>query len=225
MKQKVVHNHCAEKNYSERHWNVLKKKRLDAASTLKKIEEFSPSLYGSVARGDVHEKSDIDIVIPYMVNPFEIEIIFPKASRSLIQATKWLSPKAHLVIDTDTTITFPLKKWSLKEVDFYRFGGLLSFEDLTLDKRVPGINKQLLFIQPTKTGHKETSLNILPAPDIAHFLQIPLNVIQERKMVLERRDAIGRTGVYFKEILDEDTTFEKVLSKMGKKTRQTSLKN
>ena len=56
----------------------LKKKRVNAIRLLELFENegFKPFVYGSIARGDVHESSDIDIIFTHTVPSFQIEFIF-----------------------------------------------------------------------------------------------------------------------------------------------------
>jgi predicted nucleotidyltransferase len=64
-----------------------------------------------------------------------------------------------------------------------------------------------MVIVPTDYGHYEFSaLDNLVRTSKA--LGVRLETVQERARVLTRRDRIGRTGIYYKEELREDETFE-----------------
>ena len=62
--RKVLREHRDTITYSEQDWALLKKKRTNAIRLLEIFvrEGFNPFIHGSLARGDIHESSDIDIV-------------------------------------------------------------------------------------------------------------------------------------------------------------------
>ena len=79
--------------YSETHWNLLAKFRDRAVRIMKGLGTFETLsfVHGSLARGDVDEKSDIDILIPTNVNTQMVESNlelsgFEPTSREIVQA-------------------------------------------------------------------------------------------------------------------------------------------
>ena len=65
---------------------------------------LSSAIYGSVARGDINEHSDIDIILPYVVSSNKVELAlrmngFKIFSRQIAQATPSHTPKAHIFVD------------------------------------------------------------------------------------------------------------------------------
>src|SRR5438552_19092590 len=102
----------------------------------------SALVHGSVARGDVDEKSDIDILIATGVSTQLVEAQLASSgispySREITQATPKHSPKAHIYLDPERTasITTPLSEFRRLELDFYKFGGLANTQDLRLGIR------------------------------------------------------------------------------------------
>ena len=176
------------------------------------LKEFSPLVYGSLARGDVHKGSDIDIVIPYVVPSCLLEICLESLrifERRLTQATPWHLIKGVIEVP-DATITFPMVEPTRIEYEFYRFGGFLGLEALSKDERVPGVDKRLVCIEPTKRGHSELSI-CGREHEIAKKLNVSIDIVSERVKVLQRRDKLGRTGIFLNKALHPDETFEEVL--------------
>ena len=63
-KEKILRDHFEKIIYSKENWNLLQKKRKHAIKLLEIFfrEGFNPYVHGSIARGDTHESSDIDLV-------------------------------------------------------------------------------------------------------------------------------------------------------------------
>ncbi|MCS7363889.1 MAG: nucleotidyltransferase domain-containing protein [archaeon GB-1867-035] len=206
--------------YSNNHWKLLEKLRSKAIKIMQilKARGLTPIIHGSIARGDIKPSSDIDIVIPYQVPSFKIETALEQAGiipqqRMLVQATPKHVVKAHIQIDENTTITFPLMELRKLEREFYKFGGELTLDELLENKRVPGVDKRLMLIIPTEKGHLETPV-IGREAEVARQLKVSIDIVNERVRVLTRRDEIGRTGVYLKRILTKNESFEEVLKKL-----------
>jgi len=206
--------------YSNNHWKLLEKLRSKAIKIMQilKARGLTPIIHGSIARGDVKPSSDIDIVIPYQVPSFKIETALEQAGiipqqRMLVQATPKHVVKAHIQVDENTTITFPLMELRKLEREFYKFGGELTLEELLENKRVPGVDKRLMLIIPTEKGHLETPV-IGREAEVARQLKVSIDIVNERVRVLTRRDEIGRTGVYLKRILTKNESFEEVLKRL-----------
>jgi len=221
LRVKVVRGIDREVLYDDSHWELLKSKRERGVDVLKALKNFNIQayIYGSVARGDVHKDSDVDVIIPYMINPFIIELVVEEKfgniyAKEIVRATPKHALKGHIYIDSSTTISFPLTPFSRLEQEFYKFGGLIGLpEGEDYRNRVPGVDKRLVLILPTDNGHKEIS--ILGREEwVAKILDVSIDIVKERKHVLMRRDEVGRTGIYLKRTLDIDESFDRVLKEL-----------
>jgi len=173
------------------------------------------SVHGSLARGDVKRTSDIDIVFLGDCRSYAVELGLQRAqmewtTREVVMATPNSTPKGHIHLDENVTVTFPLLGFRPQEEAFYRFGGMLACEGLGRAGRVPGVNKKLLLIIPTEKGHSESSI-VGREAETARLLGISVDTVEERVRVLGRRDRVGRTGVYMREQVPESSTFEETL--------------
>lgn len=162
-------------------------------------------------------KSDIDILIPSKTSTQLVETRLANAglspySREIVQATPSHSPKAHIFLDAERTasITIPLSRFRRLELEFYKFGGTVSFQDLLQDKRRPGCTKKLRLVEPTVDGHEESPV-IGRESEIARLLNVSTDIVRERIRVLTRRDSVGRTGVFLKIVVPEERSFEDAL--------------
>ena len=209
--------------YDESRWRLLSELRGKALEIMEKLESLglSPMVHGSIARGDVSPTSDIDIVIPYVVPSYRIEIIADELGakplkRLITQATPAHAIKAHLYLDERTLITFPLTNLTRHEREFYKFGGEVVLAELKEGKRVCGIDKRLKLIEPTPRGHYEEPI-IGREVYAAAKVGVSLDVVQERVKVLTRRDEVGRTGVYLKYEVRPDESIEEALMTLASK--------
>jgi predicted nucleotidyltransferase len=212
-----------EVTYSAAQWCRLRKLRYQANNTLTVLAstQLFGQVYGSVARGDVTPRSDIDIIIPYPVSSFTVEQALIQqdvdiCSRKLVQATPNHVLKAHLYLDEQERhcVTFPLTPLRSLELDFYRFGGMLTLEQLQAAKRVPGCTKRLMLIQPVPLGHREFPIRER-MEEVAKILRVNLELVRERVRVLTRRREIGRTGVVLSVDLEDGEVFEDVLRELA----------
>ncbi|KYH40442.1 MAG: DNA polymerase subunit beta [Candidatus Bathyarchaeota archaeon B26-2] len=175
--------------------------------------------HGSIARGDVSHKSDVDIFIPQKVPSFLVETTLERAGipinrRILIQATPTYAIKAYIEVDERTSVSFPLVNLRPVERDFYKFGGEVNLSMLKANVRVPGVDKRLMLIEPTPKGHVESTI-IGKEEAVAHLLGISLNTVLDRVRTLTRRGEIGRTGVFLKRELTPDENLEEVLKNLA----------
>lgn len=202
-----------EVTYSAERWETLGRLRRVAIPYLRELgkDGFEGMVHGSVARGDVTARSDVDVIIPEVHPSYLLEAAIGRiqriSKRELTQATPAHTLKAILHIEENVKVTFPLLPLRQKERDFYRFGGELGLEGLERGRRVAGVDKRLMVIVPTDYGHFEFSAldNLVRA---SKALGVNLETVQERARVLTRRDRIGRTGIFYKAQLREDETFE-----------------
>jgi len=205
--------------YDEKHWKLLNKLREEAARILEALAKHSLQawVHGSVARGDVWEGSDIDIVVLEPPPPYLVEYALETSgytiySRQIVVATPSNTPKAYISLDAEErkVVSFPLFKLKPREYEFYKFGGMIDYTGLKQGIRVPGVDKRLVFIEPTPKGHRESPV-IGYESVVAAKLGISIDTVLERVRVLSRRDELGRTGVFISYELAPEETFEEAL--------------
>ncbi len=220
-KKPVRHAERLEVHYDKQHWQQLKTLRSEAALIMKTLEKANivAITHGSIARGDITAKSDIDIFLPNPPSSFKIETTLERASirinkRLIVQATPYYVLKGCIEIDKHKAVSFPLAKMRRVERDFYRFGGEITLTTLKENKRVAGVDKRLMLIEPTNKGHIESSI-VSKEEEIAKFLKISLETVFDRVHALLRRDEIGRTGVFIENELAPDETFEQALKRLA----------
>jgi predicted nucleotidyltransferase len=207
--------------YKKRRWNLLRELRLKAVEVMELLEEshLNSIVHGSVARGDVSEKSDIDIFMPEPPSSFIIESTLQRQGLSInrrlvVQATPLYAVKGYIGIDEQRCVSFPLVKLRPVERDFYKFSGQASLRTVKRDVRVRGVDKRLMLIEPTSKGHIE-SVIVDREEEVASLLGISLNTVYDRVHALLRRDEVGRTGVFIERELSTDETFEMALKKLA----------
>ncbi len=205
--------------YSEDRWRLLRELRSEALRLMRGLEAagLKPILHGSVARGDVHPGSDIDIFIPYPVPSYRVELALESAGyrvyyKLVVQATPSMTPKAYIVLDPEerVVVSFPLAKLTRTEYEFYYFGGVVTSADLVRGVRRPGVDKRLVFIEPVEDGHYESPVVGREAV-VARRLGISVETVRERVRVLTRRDEKGRTGVFVKLVLPPSENIEEAV--------------
>jgi len=208
--------------YNKEQWEMLINFRKKASRVMYALKDFGLDcfIYGSVARGDVTATSDMDIVIPHVMQSFIVELALDNigiTGRKLVQATPGSLIKAHIYLPDNTMVTFPLVQPVMRDVDFYAFGGKLGpdkLEDID-HNRVPGVNKQLMVIEPDPNGHIETPVSDISPGALAKKLGTGQDIINERIRVLSRRARVGITGVYLDRMLAPDEGFEEVLDSIA----------
>ncbi len=211
--------------YDSKRWRLLRELRNEALSILEALQTngITAIVHGSIARGDVWEGSDIDVFIPYTIPSYRVEYAleskgFIIKNRYIVVATPSSTPKAYIVLDDleKRVVSFPLAKLLPREQEFYRFGGMIGIKELLSNKRVPGVDKRLVLIEPTEKGHKESPV-IGREEEVANIIGVSIDTVLERIRVLSRRDRVGRTGVFVKYILSPDESFESALEAIARK--------
>jgi predicted nucleotidyltransferase len=194
------------------------------SQTLKIMEalthNYMPSIvHGSIARGDVSGKSDIDVFLPESPSSFFVESALESAGfsvsrRVLVQATPAYALKGYVELGENRCVSFSLVKMRRVERDFYKYGGELGLQLLRDDVRVAGVDKRLMLIEPTSRGHVESSI-VGREGDVAGLLGVSVETVNDRVRALLRRDEVGRTGVFIERELSPSETFEMVLQKLA----------
>jgi hypothetical protein len=207
--------------YDDRRWSLLEDFRRKATKIMEALEIFNLEsiVHGSIARGDVNKKSDIDVFIPFQASSFIVESALEKAGiranrRLIVQATPSYAMKAYIEIDENTSVSFPLMKMRKVEREFYRFGGEATLKNLKDGVRVCGVDKRLMLIEPTRDGHRESTI-VGREEHVAKLLGISVDTVLDRVHALTRRDEVGRTGVFIQRELTDDETFEMALKRLA----------
>jgi len=203
-----------EVRYPPSRWELLWGLRAAGTRVMEALAArgMEPIVHGSVARGDVSPGSDVDVLVPEAVPSLMVEgalaaAAIEHAKREVTQATPAHAIKAIIHVDEKVKLTFPLVPLRRRERDFYRFGGEVGIAGMEGRVRAPGVDKRLMMIVPTEFGHCEVSA-VGNVTEVARAVGVGVETVEERVRVLTRRDAVGRTGVYFKEEVLDDETFE-----------------
>ncbi len=207
--------------YGPERWEFLRELRGRAIPVLRALGGES-YVYGSLARGDVRPTSDVDVIVLDGRRPVEIEAALLAAGlepilKEIVMATPNSLPKGHIHLEGNVVVTVPLARPSSREEDFYRFGGIASLRDLLEGARRPGVDKRLMFIAPTEYGHFEFSILGREA-EAASMLGVPEEVVAERVRVLERRDRMGRTGVFLRREVPLEEDLGEALDKLAERS-------
>lgn len=220
-KEKILRDHYKTITYSTAHWSLLKQKRDNTIKLLELFmkEGFKPFVHGSIARGDVHKDSDIDIIFLAQIPVFQVEFILNKNGfenyfREIIMATPLDAIKLYIHLSELETITVPLSKIDKKFIEFYDFGGKVNLNQLKSGRRVAGIDKRLVLIKPNLQGHEEMSI-IGNEAFAAKEVEISIKTVNERKNILLRREKYGRTGVFLKKEIQINESTEEILKKLA----------
>ncbi|MGB9727232.1 MAG: nucleotidyltransferase domain-containing protein [Nitrososphaeria archaeon] len=191
--------------YDDRRWTLLKEKRNVAKKIIFLLEKngINARTYGSIARGDVTQESDVDVFFTEYVPSYKVELTLEKEytiyKREVVQATPRSTPKAYFYIDPSekVCVSFPLARLLKNEIEFYEFGGTICLKEIEEGVRKKGVNKRLMLIIPKEFGHIERSI-VGKEIEVARELGISLETVMERVRVLSRRDEVGRTGTFLK---------------------------
>ena len=207
--------------YDKKRWKLLKELRLKTVKVMETLDSchLRSIVHGSIARGDVTETSDIDVFLPDPPSSFVIETVLERSGfsgymRTIVQATPIYALKGHIELDQQSSLSFPLVKLRPVEKEFYRFGGEAILSTLREGKRVPGVDKRLMLIEPTAEGHVESAV-VGREEEASSILGVSLNTVLDRVRALLRRDEVGRTGVFIEKEVAPDETFEQAMKKLA----------
>jgi len=211
-----------EVEYTRGHWEFLGRLREEARALIRPLAEahVEALVYGSIARGDVHPGSDIDVFIPSPPTSAILETILERSGiqpthREIVQATPTYAAKGYIHAAEGRSYSFPLVQLRTHEREFYDFAGSLTPGLLEEGARVPGVDKRLMLIEPTELGHTETSIQGREGA-VAKTLGVGVAIVLDRVRTLQRRERIGRTGVYIKRSLAPDETFGDVYQQLAR---------
>lgn len=211
-----------EVEYDEDRWRLLRRLRSEASEMMRPlvVNHIDAIAYGSIARGDVSEGSDIDIFIPRPPAPALIEAALersgiPATVREIVQATPSYAAKGYIYIGERRSYSFPMVELRTVELEFYGFAGSVNTAQIDGGVRVPGVDKRLMLIEPTEHGHVESSV---PGREgvVAKILGVSVAVVLDRVRTLRRRKRVGRTGVFLKRTLAPEESFGEVLRQLSK---------
>jgi len=210
-----------EVRYGKERWALLSEMRNEAKRMMGALGAFhiGSIAYGSIARGDVSKTSDVDIFVSNPPSPSLIETAIeasrlPVLQREIIQATPSYAAKGYIEVGEKRSFSFPLVKLRTVEIDFYRFAGAVSLEQVEAGTRVPGVDKRLMFIEPTPWGHVENPV-VGQEGKVANLLGISVKAVLDRVRTLTRREKVGRTGVFLKRVLAPEEGFGEVFQRLS----------
>lgn len=222
INRRILKNHHKKVVYTKETWEIyhIKRKRAEELLDLFSRHSLNPFVYGSIARGNVHRYSDIDIVFEHNIPIFKVEFLLNQAGydkyfREIILATPADNLKLYIHLSELESITVPLTPFK-KRSEFYNFTGKIDLCQLRNNVRVKGIDKRLLLITPKRYGHEEISV-IGNESFIAKALSINISTVMERINVLKRREKFGHTGVFLKKTLQIGDSVENILENLAKK--------
>jgi predicted nucleotidyltransferase len=98
--------------YNPDHWSLLKELRSKATEIMEILQRshVHSIAHGSITRGDISEKSDIDVFIPNPPSSFIIENALERADvtasrRLVVQATPLYAVKGYIEIDNQKSVS------------------------------------------------------------------------------------------------------------------------
>lgn len=208
--------------YDDSRWRLFRRMRSEAADLMRPLTErhLDPIAYGSIARGDVDEGSDVDVFVPRPPSPSILEAIIERAGipithREIVQATPSYAAKGYIYVEERRGYSFPLVDLRAVELEFYGFAGSVDWEEIKGGARVSGVDKRLMLIEPTEDGHVESAI-LGREGDVAKRLGVGIAVVRDRVRTLRRRERVGRTGVYLKRALAPGESFGDVYNQLAK---------
>ncbi|MHA1745332.1 MAG: nucleotidyltransferase domain-containing protein [Promethearchaeota archaeon] len=225
VRVKVQQRGGSEVKYDTEHWEALHALHLRASQVTHVFHDqgFETLTYGSVARGDIHPGSDIDIVIKPLLSSYRLELLLEDArlrvlEKKIIQATPNDVIKANYILEDDICITLLLTSFTSMPFEFYHFGGALTHLESVEGIRKPGVDKRLMLILPTPEGHQEKPLEDVQY-EAPKMLGISQTMVTQRIRVLTRRDKVGRTGVFLNHPVALEENIEETLRNLARKNR------
>lgn len=208
--------------YGRERWRLFRQLRSEVGEMMRPLaaSHIDAFAYGSIARGDVSEDSDIDIFLPRPPVSALIEASLeragmPIAMREIVQATPSYAAKAYVYIGERRSYSFPLMGMRAVELEFYGFAGSVGIYQVEKGIRVSGVDKRLMLIEPTELGHMESHVRGREGV-VAKILGVSVAAVRDRVRTLSRRERIGRTGVFLKRMLAPEEGFGEVLEQLSR---------
>jgi len=203
--------------YSEEQWALLRCLRNRALFYMRLLSRYGlrSFVYGSVARGDVSEDSDVDIFVEGGSVSL-VESILPEekiVGKEVVKATPRHALRAVIELSGSVFVHVALESLSRSEEEFYRFAGRVYLEELEKGVRVPGVDKRFVLIVPMPWGHRE--IPVLGRESyVCKVLGVSLSTVLERRRVFEKRDEEGRSGLFFRRSIPPDVPVEDFLRRL-----------
>ncbi|MEM1806106.1 MAG: nucleotidyltransferase domain-containing protein [Ignisphaera sp.] len=201
----VMISYAKEVIYSDDHWRTLRDKRVKGLKLLEILMDCgykSSIIHGSIARGDVSKNSDIDVALlyPYPIGMIKIcleENDINVHNIRIVQPTPRHTPKVYMYLDPyeEKSISIPLAPLENLEIEYYRFSGYIVRDDIIAERRVSGVNKNLLLIIPTDRGHIEMPV-LGNEGYVCKVLGVSIDIVKDRTEALIRRSREGHTGLF-----------------------------
>ncbi|MEM1645060.1 MAG: nucleotidyltransferase domain-containing protein [Ignisphaera sp.] len=197
-------SYAVEVIYTQEHWYVLEEKRakgLKIVTTLNKCGLFVAIVHGSVARGDITRNSDVDVALlhPYSTSLVKLcleENGFKVYDVKIVQPTPKHTPKVYIYLDpSEERVSLPLAELDPIEIEYYKFSGFVTKEDILAGKRVRGVNKKLKLVIPTEKGHIEIPV-IGNEGYVGRLLGVSIDVVKDRVEALTKRIEEGHSGLF-----------------------------
>lgn len=209
--------------YDEERWSLFRRLRSEAGDLMHPLSahHLEAFAYGSVARGDVGEGSDIDIFVPRPPSPTVLEVLIERAGipithREIVQATPTYAAKGYMYSEEGRGYSFPLVELRTVEREFYSFAGSVTLGQIEGGERVPGVDKRLMLIEPTEAGHTESPVAGREGM-VAKTLGIGVTAVLDRVRTLRRRERVGRTGLYLQRDLAPGESFGDVYRRLARR--------
>jgi predicted nucleotidyltransferase len=210
-----------EVEYGDERWCLLRALRAEAIILMRPLASVHIEClaYGSLARGDVKPTSDVDIFIPNPPASELVEAVLDRSGirveeREIVQATPGYAAKGYMYTGERRGYSFPMMRLLPAEREFYGFAGSVNLSQLEDEVRVPGVDKRLMLIEPTKQGHLESPITGREG-EVAKFLDVDTRIVLERVRTLGRRRVVGRTGVFMKHTLEPGESFGEALHELS----------
>lgn len=188
--------------YSAARWRHLAFLRREAAGVLAALwgEGIRGVVVGSVARGDVHRGSDIDVFVEagtphYMVENALLEGGYTIEEVRIVKATPRSGLKITYHLGGGRNVILPVSLENAEEEEFPRYAGSIALGELERGERVCGVNKRLYFIEPVPEGHREWFI-VGREAEAAARLGVSIGTVLSRVKHRLRRYRGGRRGLY-----------------------------
>jgi len=160
--------------YDRGRWRLFNAMRREAAAMMAPLRaaHIDCLAYGSLARGDVSDGSDIDVFIPGQQSPTIVEAALERhgvrpTGREIVQATPGYAAKAYIYTAELRGYSLPLVELRPTEREFYSFAG----ESLLKYRHVSYLGESV--VTQTATQDYAPPLAMLPRHEPPRRMRIP----------------------------------------------------